>query len=654
VAVFVLRVESQGKVLGEFPLEDEALVLQLQDASSGELVTTLTLEPAAVQRETAQPALATFGGLPPLPMGDELYKDETMDLVLSNDETISRGLAAIRREARGAPGIINIELPSSSPQDQPDPEAVSAEPVAVPVAPQEPEVDTFIEGPEHHVIRREREKLSLMAELAHDPQRAVPVGGDPLPESQIPTISEDEPAQPEGTEVEPQPPGPPPAAQDRSVTRTLSNGLADLIDAADNESKQPGRPTVTESLPSAEAARPTHVDLGAVSEADEGPPTRVSREPFMPSPVLPSAPDQVRARAIHDDTRPLPDPEFGTEQEVAERPQFVPTDFADEGDEAVTVVAKAPVSRPEARSPLVAGEYDELPVGRSTRGHGDDLSLGLPQDPSLVGPRGYDELPVPPQPRREVGDDLSLSLPYDPNMTDASIDELSLPVPADGGVHTAGVADPSLSLSLPMPTGAAFEADSDDDITLPLPEDSSEVSEHEALDLMTAEPTVTNALGGMQLSALGNPQPVKPRLMDTTAGFERDPSTERLEGAEVWFRRGGEWTPRGALNLGQHVQAFGGMVRCDDNGGLVVLAGPRLHGSATMPSGELRQIRSGQQAVHLPPGTSVIMWQGEQGIYVRSNVAADASGPVLDQGPVVYRRPPRSQAWTPPVSDLDD
>ena len=657
MAAFVLRVESRGKILGEFPLEDEALVLQLQDASSGELVTTLTLEPAAEQAPHERSPRPVFGGLPALPMGEDLYKDETVDLVLSNDETVSRGLAAIRREARGAPGIINIELPSSSQQPSKTPEEpapASSDPV--PVAPREPEVDTFVEGPEHDAIRSARAKLSLMSELAHDAERNAGAIDESLPESQVPTISEDEEiVQPVGILPVAEAPGPPPPERDRSVTRTLSNGMVDLIDLAEREPEQPGRPTITESLAAEDTGRPTHVELGQASDIDEDPPTRVSREPFMPSPVAPAAPDEVRPRAIHDDTRPIPDHESGTEQRVAASPTLIPTDFADENDEAVTVVAKAPVSQPRARNPLTAGEYDELPVGRSTRAHGDDLSLGLPQDPGLVGPRGgYDELPVPPQPRREAGDDLSLSLPYDPNMTDASIDELSLPVPGIGEEHTAGVADPSLSLSLPMPSGVPYEADSDDDITLPLPEDSSEISEHESLDLMTAEPTVTNAFGGMQISALGNPQPVKPRLMDTTAGFERDPSTERLEGAEVWFRRGGEWTPRGALNLGQHVQAFGGMVRCDDNGGLVVLAGPRLHGSATLPTGELRQIQSGQQAVHLPPGTSVIMWQGEQGIYVRSNVAAETGGSVLDQGPVVYRRPPRSRAWKPPASDLED
>ncbi len=652
MAVFVLRVESQGEVLGEFPLDGDSLVLQLLDARSRELLTTLTLEPGPTANDSPRPAQPRFGGLPPLPMGDDLFKDETVDLVLSNDETLSRGLAALRDSGRGAPGIINIQLPSSVAQPEP------GDPVLpLPVAPSEPDADTFVDGPEHDTIRRERQKLRLMSELAQDPLRAAEDHEQQLPESQVPTIREEPQPEPEGTESEPDhsPPGPPSPEQDRSVTRTLSNGLPDLLDMGALGGPPGGRPTVTESLESVDAGRPTHVDPDPdPDERDEGPPTRVSREPFMPSPVAPAAPDEVALRAVQDDTRPLPDHESGTELEVVEQPPQVATDFADEGDEAVTVVAKAPTSQPGVREALTAGEYDELPVARGDRSHGDDFSLGMPQDPGLVGPGGYDEMPVPPQPRRAPEDDLSLSLPYDPNMTDASIDELSLPVPQDGDDRTAGLADPSLSLSLPMPASAMWEADSDDDITLPLPEDSSGPSDSEALDLLTAEPTVTNALGGMQLSALGDPQPVQPRLLDTTAGFDRDPSTERLEGAEVWFRRQGEWTPRGALNLGQHVQAFGGMVRCDDNGGLVVLAGPRLHGSATLPSGELRQIHSGQQAVHLPAGTSVILWQGEQGIYVRSNVASDTSGPVLDQGPVVYRRPPRSRTWKPPASDLEE
>lgn len=93
--------------------------------------------------------------------------------------------------------------------------------------------------------------------------------------------------------------------------------------------------------------------------------------------------------------------------------------------------------------------------------------------------------------------------------------------------------------------------------------------------------------------------------------------------------------PRGTMTVRQHVQAFGGMVRCDDQGGLIVLPGSRLNGSATLPSGDTVHIEAGGSSVKLPPGSSVILWNGEQGLYVRSNVLPDPSG--TEDNPL-YRR----------------
>ena len=638
----VLRVECQGKVLGEFPLDGEAVVLQLRDGDSGQVLTTLTLEPGEPAQASA-PAHTSFPGLPPHAAIGDLYQDETVDLVLSNEDTIAKGLARIRGAAKGSPGTINVELPRSQQA------AKASEPMSRSAGPE-------LTGPE--ILEVSELSLPIALGLPAPPDAdTVNLNLDPLPAPPpAPTASKPQPIAepaPEPTQSAAVQPGLalPSPDQDRSVTRTLSNGLVDLIGGGDGQVRQVPvlQPAITRPIPSEESARPTHVDQPAPPDEDQGPPTHVSSEPFLPQPIAPQPPADPAAVAGPEDTRV-----DGDAQPAAVVADFaVGTDFADDDDEPVTVVAQAPAAV-RSRRPLAQGAYDELPVGRDRPGT-DDLSLGIPQDPGMVGPvGGYDELPVPPleQPRRGGDDDLSLSLPYEPGMTDASIAELSLPVPSGSDGFTGAPGDPSLSLSLPIPSDDLYDDDSEDDITLPLPEDSASAEHFEPLGGMEA--TVTNAFSAMQVDALAAPQSVTPRLMDTTAGFSRDPSTERLEGAEVWFRRGGEWTPRGALNLGQHVQAFGGMVRCDDSGGLVVLAGPRLHGSATMPSGELRQINSGQQAVHLPPGTSVILWQGEQGIYVRSNVAADASGPVLDQGPVVYRRPPRSRSWKPPASDLDE
>lgn len=609
MAGLVLRVEADGEVLGEFVLDDDALVMHLQDRDTGRVVTTLTLAPGL-----AAPAFTPLPPLPePAPDGN-LFQDKTVDLALQAEPTLAKGLERIRATARkAAPSVINFEIPAEQP---PVPAPSSRVDATVP----EPPVE------EAQVLEQPAEPATL-APREHEPQ-PVPPDDHPRP---VAPHSPDEPELPgedarahqdaEGTDCLPKTesgdargqagrPGAqggalPEPGQDRSITRTLSNGMVDLIQSLEAEARSQAdgfgeattgrRPTITESLLDDDASQPTRIERGGIDDpglADAGRPTRVSKGDH------PSG----------DAERPRP---------------IVGTDFADEEDEPVTVVARSP---------------------------DDDFTLGLPVDPRRKPTvSGYDEVPGPDTSRRQASDDLSLSLPYDPAYHDASMDDLSLALPSEATV--GGSAESSLSLSLPLADADSFEAADDDDLTLPLPEEDSDSA---AFDDLGSEATVTHEHRKLEIRSLGRPQVVTPRLMDTTGGFERDPSTERLEGAEVWFRRHGEWTPRGALGLGQHVQAFGGMVRCDDSGGLVVLAGPRLHGSATLPSGELRQIQSGQQAVHLPAGTSVIMWQGEQGIYVRSNVAAEASGPVLDQGPVVYRRPPRSRAWKPPASDLEE
>jgi len=564
VKELVLRVEVGGELLGEFPLTAESLTLRLEDVASGQLVSTLVIQPAS-ERSSA----------------DAQYRDKTLDLAEPAEP------APAKVTERRPPEIINFQIP-------PPPEA-----------PQ--------------------------------PQHEDTTGSDEL---EMPTESI------AGARPEPDPPAPPPppppslterpddseepnAGLDRSITHTLTDGAflfeqldelrasspeeaAELLQAVTNELPEGGqRPRAVPVAPDLveELGRSTDVVLDDESEAETG------RHVFPPAPAGVQELHGLRGAG----------------------PSIVPTDFAEEEDEAVTVVARQPGEDHRAF------RHGSSEPGRVSGGGGE-----------------YDELPVPGHGRRQMGDDLSLSLPYDPAThglslplplgADSSMDDLSLSLSMMGDRTATGGDDPSLSLSLPMPESRVlYQAASDDDLSLPLPEESSP-----PLDPAQAgEPTATHHAGAFELGALNRPHAVPPRLIDTTAGFERDPSTERLEGAEVWFRRSGEWTPRGALSFGQHVQAFGGMVRCDDQGGLVVLAGPRLGGSATLPSGELQQISSGQQAVHLPPGTSVILWQGEQGLYVRSNVASDGSEPG-DGGPVVYRRQPRPRSWKPPRSDLDE
>jgi hypothetical protein len=628
VVTLVLRVETNGEVLGEFSLEEAPLVLQLQDAATGRLLTTLTLEPGEDLPRAEPPAyddrepdeeappyepepvrpsftLSTLGELPSLDV-EGLYQDETADLSLGGETTLAAGLRRIREAA--AQGIINFELPEDSLSSELEPPPTERVPRPLAIAPKDEPGPGEEPSPE----------AAPLGERTTFRRAPEPSTQERVPKANFGVLPTDEPS-----------PVPAPE-QDRSITRTMSPVLADRIHD-DEEGGDASQLTITEHNAAELMGRPTISNEVAAEEGD-GPPTRVSGASFMPSPIAPEPPpEDTVSQPAGDPTRPLP----AERSRLEVSPVAVHTDFAEE-DESPTVVGEAP----EASEPR-AGEHGF--------GQGSARAFHRLEDPSVVEPPGaYDELPVPPQIRREPGDDLSLSLPYDPGLTDASVDDLSLSLAMDDRTITPSEA----SLSLPVPAEGFYTGDDEDDITLPLPEEDS--SEEEDTGEIEHERTATRAMGAMSMEPLGSPQPIAPRLMDTTAGFARDPSTERMEGAEVWFRRSGEWTPRGALNLGQHVQAFGGMVRCDDNGGLVVLAGPRLHGSATLPSGELRQLHSGQQSVRLPAGTSVIMWCGEQGIYVRSNTASESSGPVLDQGPVVYRRPPRSRSWKPPASDLEE
>ncbi len=474
----VLRVECQGEVLGEFPLEGESLVLRLQDGDSGRLISTLTLEPAEAE-QPVQPARARLEGLPPLSASGDLFQDETVDLVLSNDDTLARGVAEIRARAGSAPGTINVQLPSS----RSEPELLELSETtgasgALELSPDEQGPDTLrLEKPEPLPVDRE----AVTARSRPGEARLGPLAVSP----------------PEPERTEPEPPLPAAPEQDRSITRNLSDEMQELIAAAarrTHEAAEEGRPTITEPLASEESARPTFVEPDEVGELEaEGPPTRVSRDPFLPQPIAPQEP------GVHggEETRSVSDHEAGTELQDESEP-VVGTDFADDDDEPVTVVAKTPSSERGAAQAARAAVLDE--ELRSAR---------HPEDPGLVGPTaGYDEMPVPPQDRRQYDDDLSLSLPFEPGLTDASIGELSLPVPALTDERSEFSAD--LSLSLPLPVGL-YEAASDDDITLPLPEEGSDASaESQRLVEIVQERTVTSGIGAMKLDTLGEPQPVQP------------------------------------------------------------------------------------------------------------------------------------------------
>ncbi len=187
-----------------------------------------------------------------------------------------------------------------------------------------------------------------------------------------------------------------------------------------------------------------------------------------------------------------------------------------------------------------------------------------------------------------------------------------------------------------------------DDFTMPMP-DGYTIDDDDIYLLTDGDPTAT---GGY--SPPDDQKHVASRLdaRHLQVGVYTVDSGPR-EIAEVWFRQDGEWIPRGTLQPEQHFEAFGGVVKCGELGGLAVTPGPRLTGKATLPGGQVAAIRSGQKLVNLPPGSTVILWTGDLGFYVRSNVIPETTSSLTDEL-VEYRNTPRPSSWQAPRSDLDD
>ncbi len=164
---------------------------------------------------------------------------------------------------------------------------------------------------------------------------------------------------------------------------------------------------------------------------------------------------------------------------------------------------------------------------------------------------------------------------------------------------------------------SALVRNSGDDLTMPFPEATVE-----------ATPATEEASASMRI-ALDGPQE------ETTAGVElltieqaRLPDddftmpapepTTAVRSAEVWKRWNQSWAAAGRLSPGDQVTAFGGQVRLSTDGTLLVKSGPKLSGTATLPSGDANDIPPGRRLYLLPPGSSVMLRWEESGIYVRS------------------------------------
>jgi len=650
VQKIVLRLELDGALLGEWPVTDGPLTLTLLDGSSEQAITTLSLAlpGVPVMSEAAEETLP-LGLAPALEEESEAAQESLADQAppLAGAETESESeeepsLAPDEERQAAAPTVSDID------------DALGAEVTVVETPAPEPAApDDEIDLSQADTVRREDGIDSL---VEPDPQpEALSQEEDPL---------QPEPGARETLTVEITAGEPTEEEQGLALTEQEEGEGEDLAPAAVQADAGELDDQPTDRLPEEEDEEPALEEPADASWAEEGWPeegavvseldrsvTRTMSQAFplddtLKLPDDEEKPSEAVTKAIFEESgeldsevgpEPEPEPEPGPRQQEQpqEQPEFIPaTDFADEADEAVTVVADMTRPKPRAAAEVqpefgALGEYDELPVEvRGSSSPGDDLSLSLPYEPSFSGsrPGAYDEIPIRLQ-RRGPDDDLSLSLPYGPKLDEEQ-------------VGAAQEGEPSISLSLPAPDDGYLRAE-DDDLTLPMPEEEP--------DEPSPAPAEAREEEGLSAQVLARPQQVKPRIAVAGGNVRsRVKST-----AEVWFRKGGEWTPSGTLEPGQPLEAYGGTVTCRADGGLTVVAGPSLNGSATLPSGDLAQISPGRTPVELPAGTSVIIWHGELGLYVRSSAQAETTGSG-DDSPVEYSRPPRPQLWEAARPDFDD
>ena len=167
-----------------------------------------------------------------------------------------------------------------------------------------------------------------------------------------------------------------------------------------------------------------------------------------------------------------------------------------------------------------------------------------------------------------------------------------------------------------------FDADADklrspgDDFTMPIPEPSASILTGE---LPTAVPHL-------------------PAFHEEVSGVT----------AEVWSRREGRWVLRGSLRPGQRARMGEGMVGFDAQGRLLVTAGKRLEGNATLPDGSRLKIESGSDLIRLPSGSAVNLSAGSSGFFVRSGLQEPP--PVEHTG---SSKGGRGMGFAPLVSDLE-
>jgi hypothetical protein len=202
-------------------------------------------------------------------------------------------------------------------------------------------------------------------------------------------------------------------------------------------------------------------------------------------------------------------------------------------------------------------------------------------------------------------------------------DDLTMPLPEGLASHPFDDPLPTLMGRQVLDGGMLMAPGrmSDDDLTMPFPE-LDHTSDLPELTLEPDDLLVGNAPVNRQLQQARVLEAMKRPPTGASPPPAGDPMREAAS-AEVWVRRRGIWEVAGRLRPGQSIKSMGGSVRLEDDGGLSVASGTQMAGTATLLDGETIPVPDSEEAVRLPPGTSVLLRSPKHGIYVRSELAAD-------------------------------
>lgn len=183
------------------------------------------------------------------------------------------------------------------------------------------------------------------------------------------------------------------------------------------------------------------------------------------------------------------------------------------------------------------------------------------------------------------GEPLSFSLTDEDTGRELAVFQAQAPRSVDG----SGIEEETLVRSSPPRILS-------DDFTMPAPEFTEE--------RMTTESNPLLRSAGDDLT-----MPMPSLLTDTSPN---------IDGAEIWRRVKQSWQVVGRLPPGHQLTIFGGALSLHRDGAVVLQVGEEMSGSATLPDGQVVPIQPDSGQLKLPPGVSIMLRSGEDGLYIRS------------------------------------